>query len=94
MIKSKIDLQKAIMLNDPKWWNVNELTEIMRKQAPYHGLKSINHSTVERNFRHFREPKHGLHVEKRKVSDNTWDYRISHRSKPCTASAYAKSKGE
>lgn len=76
-IKSKLELQKILMLNSGCWWNVNHLTDVMRENCKKRGLKSINHATVERNIRYFREPKHALLVEKRKVSDNTWEYRVS-----------------
>lgn len=92
---NKIELQKSIMLNNDRWWNVNDLTEVVREACKRHGLKSINHATVERNIRHFREPKHFLDVQKRKVSDNTWEYKITSRyNKKCSASEYAKAKGE
>ena len=67
------------MLNsNGKWWEVNELTERMRKECEIHGFKSINHESVSRNVRHFREPQHALIVEKRlrKNCDNTWEFRV------------------
>ena len=86
-IKNKLELQKVLMVNsvvagdpDSGWWEVNSLTPIMRRECAKHSLRSINHSTVERNIRHFRDPKHFLDVEKRKVSDNTWEYRVTHKS--------------
>ncbi len=93
-IKSKLELQKVVMLNSNQWWNVNDLTDLMREKCKQNGFKSINHATVERNIRHFREAKHFLIVEKRKVSDNTWEYRVSSRkpTSSCTASEYASRK--
>jgi hypothetical protein len=79
MIKNKLELQKIIMLNSDDWWNVNDLTDVIRDRCESYGFKSINHATVERNIRHYREAKHFLFVEKRKTSDNTWEYKISSR---------------
>lgn len=73
---SKIHLQIHVMTEHNKWWNVNDLTEVLRQKCAFYGLKSINHSTVERNIRLYREPRFGLIVEKRKVSDNTYEYRV------------------
>lgn len=97
MIKTKIDLQKVVMLdrhlNATGWWNVNDLTEILRQKCKEHGLKSINHSTVERNIRAFREPKYALIVEKRQVSDHTWEFKIStYVWKPKPVNEYAARK--
>jgi len=77
-IKNKIQLQKALMLNSKFFWNVNDLTDVMRSECKTRGFASINHSTVERNIRSFREPRHALVVEKKKVSKNTYEYKISH----------------
>ena len=83
-IKTKIELQKAIMLNGNRFWNVNLLTDLMRSEITRRDkeygskMKSINHSSVERNIRHYREPKHALKVEMRQLSDNTYEYKISH----------------
>ena len=94
-IKNKLELQKVVMLNSNQWWNVNGLTDLMREKCKEYGFKSINHGTVERNIRHFREPKHFLIVEKRKVSDNTWEYKVSSRKpiQQCSKSDYASRKG-
>ena len=80
-IKDKLQLQKAVMLNsNGKWWEVNELTQKMRESCMLHGLDSINHESVSRNVRHFREPKHALIVEKRKRlgTKRTWEFRVTH----------------
>lgn len=67
------------MLHHKRWWEVNELTDVMRVECELHGLKSINHSTVERNIRHFRDPERKLLVDKRlrKGCENTWEFRVT-----------------
>lgn len=90
-ITSKLELQKVLMLNSNCWWNVNHLTDVMRENCKIRGLKSINHASVERNIRYFREPKHALKVEKRQVSDNTWEYKVS-SIKQCSESEYKARK--
>jgi len=84
-IKSKVELQKVLMLgavneNDPSsgWWNANDLTDVLRGECAIRGFESINHATVERNIRLFRESKYALKVEKKQVSRHTWIYKISH----------------
>ena len=80
IIKNKRQLQKIVMLNsNGKWWEVNELTSLMRDECEIHGLKSINHESVSRNIRHFREPEHALRVEKRLRAgcENTWEFKIT-----------------
>ena len=94
MIKTKIELQKVIMLNNPVYWDVEELTNTMRVELKKRGMGSITQGTVSRNIRHFREPKHGLQVEKVEVSKDHWKYRVTARKtiKQCSASEYAARK--
>jgi hypothetical protein len=73
----KRTLQYNIMLNSRKWWNVNNLTEVVRLECERLGLTSINHATVERNIRHYRAPRFGVIVHKRKVSANTYEFKIT-----------------
>jgi len=91
---SKLDLQKAVMLNNPKWWGIEELTLVMRQKLKERGMASITDGTVTRNIRHFKEAKHFLYVEKRKIAPNTFEYRISNRTpyQPCSKSEYAARK--
>ncbi len=94
-IKSKRDLQKVVMLDSGRWWNVNDLTEVLREKCKQHNMTSINHATVERNIRHFRETRYFLNVEKRKVSDNTYEFKVTSRGQfnTCSKSDYEKAKG-
>ena len=94
MIKTKIELQKVIMLNNPVYWDVEELTNAMRVELRKRGMGSISQGTVSRNIRYFKEPKHGLRVEKVEVSKDFWKYRVTpiNPIKQCSASEYAARK--
>jgi len=61
---------KQFMIKSRKWWNVNDLTREIRYHLP------INHSTVERYIREFREPKHLCIVRKKKVGKATFLYKV------------------
>ena len=67
------------MLHRTRWWEVNELTDAIRAECAAWGLKSINHESVSRNVRHFREPRFKVLVEKRLRAgcDNTWEFRVT-----------------
>jgi len=76
---NKRTLQRQVMLHTKRWWEVNELTDVMRAECNFHGLKSINHESVSRNVRYFREPEFALVVEKRLRAgcENTWEFRVT-----------------
>jgi hypothetical protein len=74
---TKIELQKQIMLKSRAWWNSNDLHGVVCDNCKRLGLTSVNPASVERNIRSYREPKHGVIVHKRKISTNTFEYKIT-----------------
>jgi hypothetical protein len=94
MIDDKKHLQLVVMLNNPKWWSVTELTYVMREELKKRGMGYIEEGTVSRNIRYFKEPKYGVFWEKKQVQKGFWLYRIAPKKliKECSASEYASRK--
>jgi len=79
MITNAKDLQKSIMLNSKKYWNVNDLYHVMCDNCNKRGLAYINHATIERYIREFREPEHAIIVLKKQVATRTYVYKLMTR---------------
>jgi hypothetical protein len=94
MIKSKQELQKVVMLNSNKWWDIDDLTVVMREKLPKYGFTSMRSETISRNIRLFREPKFALLVEKKQIGPKTFIFKVSSRNQiqECSSNQYANRK--